>query len=132
MTNILKIDHENRTIIMDRAFAKFASIVGSKEYNLLQDARHDSPEYSVIRRTIRRKPDKESYKGLTYSYMEAYIQSHSNAADRMADYNEMRMRAKCHSIRYANIKAWFIKPYPEINDFSAKNEQCQVAERIAA
>ena len=37
MKNTLKINHENRTLVMDRTFAKAASFVGSNEYNLLQD-----------------------------------------------------------------------------------------------
>lgn len=43
MKNTLKINHENRTLVMDRTFAKAASFVGSNEYNLLQDARRDYP-----------------------------------------------------------------------------------------
>ena len=31
MKNTLKINHENRTLVMDRTFAKAASFVGSNE-----------------------------------------------------------------------------------------------------
>ena len=61
MKNILKINHENRTLVMDRTFAKAASFVGSNEYNLLQDARRDYPSYQVTLRSIKKKEDKESY-----------------------------------------------------------------------
>lgn len=66
MKNTLKINHENRTLVMDRTFAKAASFVGSNEYNLLQDARRDYPSYQVTLRSIKKKEDKESYRGLTY------------------------------------------------------------------
>lgn len=42
---------------MDRTFAKTASIVGSTNYNLLQEARRDYPGYGVIIRSIRKKEE---------------------------------------------------------------------------
>ena len=90
MKNTLKINHENRTLVMDRTFAKAASFVGSNEYNLLQDARRDYPSYQVTLRSIKKKEDKESYRGLTYKYMEDYIRTHANAAANMAEYKQQR------------------------------------------
>lgn len=117
MKNTLKINHKNRTLVMDRTFAKAASFVGSNEYNLLQDARRDYPSYQVTLRSIKKKEDKESYRGLTYKYMEDYIRSHANAAANMAEYHQQRLLAECHSIRYPNIKKWFLAKYPEIAQF---------------
>ena len=117
MKNTLKINHENRTLVMDRTFAKAASFVGSNEYNLLQDARRDYPSYQVTLRSIKKKEDKESYRGLTYQYMENYIATHANAARIMAEDKELRLQAECHSIRYPNIKKWFLAKYPEIAQF---------------
>lgn len=98
MTNYLKINHQNRVLVMDRTFAKAASFVGSNEYNLLQEARRDYPSYQVILRSIKKKEDKESYRGLTYKYMEDYIRSHANAAANMAEYHQQRLLAECHSM----------------------------------
>lgn len=117
MTNYLKIDLIAERIIMDRTFAKTASIVGSANYNLLQEARRDYPGYGVITRSIRKKEDKECYRGLTYKYMEDYILTHANAAANMAEYHQQLLLAKCHSIRYANIKKWFLAMYPEVAQF---------------
>ena len=41
MTNFLRLDSENRRLIMDKTFAKNAQIVGSTEYDMLQRARSD-------------------------------------------------------------------------------------------
>ena len=106
MKNTLKINHENRTLVMDRTFAKAASFVGSNEYNLLQDARRDYPSYQVTLRSIKKKEDKESYRGLTYKYMEDYIRSHANAAANMAEYHQQRL-----------FKKWFLAMYPEVAQF---------------
>ena len=122
MKNTLKINHENRTLVMDRTFAKAASFVGSNEYNLLQDARRDYPSYQVTLRSIKKKEDKESYRGLTYKYMEDYIRTHANAAPNMAEFQQQLLLAKCHSIRYPNIKNWFLAKYPEVKQFGLQKK----------
>ena len=53
MTNTLKLNHENRTIVMDRTFAKYAEDTRSKEYAHLQQVRRDYPTYQVIQRHIK-------------------------------------------------------------------------------
>ena len=120
MKNTLRLDHENGTIIMDRTFAKLSQNTMSNEYKHLQEVIWDNPAYTVIRKTIRKNTNKESYKGLTYGYMEEYIMTHrtksQTSAEIMAEYDEMRIIADCHSkaYRYPVIKRWFLEKYPEI------------------
>ena len=122
MKNTLKLNHENRTIVMDRTFAKRSENTRSEEYAHLQQVRQDYPTYDVIRRQIRTNPKKESYKGLTYEYMEDYILTHEsketvNAV--LAEFKELKVISKCHSRsrRYAPIKRWFLDKYPDIEKF---------------
>lgn len=117
MKNIIRIDHETRSIVMDKTFTKQSSDPRSEEYTLLQATRWDYPGYDVKTRSIRRNPHKESYRGLTYAYMEQYIDSHENAEENRKVYEELRLAAKCHSIRYPTIKKWFLDTYPELKDF---------------
>lgn len=133
-TNTLKIDFETNSLIMDRTFAKAAAYVGSEEYNILQNARRDYPSFIVSTRTIKRNPNKESYRGLTYEYMENYIKTHN--LSKMDEYKELRLQSECHSIRYPHIKAWFLKQFPEIEKFgknkteqdTLNNEKCGTIE----
>ena len=120
MTNTLKINRNNTTIVMDRAFAKASEIVGSAEYNMLQTARRDYPTYNVVQRKIKRNPNKECYKGLTYEYMEQYIISH--CAEKLAEFKEMRLISECHSVRYPKIKEWFLEEFPEVAKYGVKIE----------
>ena len=64
MKNYLKVDVANSRLVMDRTFAKNCAIAGSAEYNLLQSARKDYPNFTVEQRTIKRNANKECYKGL--------------------------------------------------------------------
>ena len=59
MKNTLKINHEKGTITMDRTFAKKAENTMSAEYAHLQNVRRDYPTYTVIRREIKKNPNKE-------------------------------------------------------------------------
>ena len=72
MTNYLKVDDRNKRLVMDRTFDKNRRIVGSDEYDKLQRAKADYPLYTVVLRKIKKNPNKESYGGMDYTYMEGY------------------------------------------------------------
>lgn len=127
MTNTLKINFTNYTIIMDRTFAKLAQDTRSPEYARLQEVRRDYPDFKVIQRTIRKNSDKKTYAGLTYEYIENYIMSHGSEEKRRANlrkYAELRNIAECQgkSYRYPVIKNWFLDEYPEIVRFGVEED----------
>lgn len=138
MKNTLKINHTNRTIVMDRTFAKHAIDTMSAEYAHLQTVRRDYPTYTVVQRQIKRNSDKKTYRGLTYDYMESYILTHGTAETRIANFNEyseMRLIAQCHgnAFRYPIIKSWFLNKYPEIADFGTTVTQAtEIIEMVEA
>ncbi len=122
MKNTLKLDFENSRIVMDRTFAKKVKDTRSEEYKHLQEVRKDYPEFMVITRTIKKNSSKETYKGLTYEYMENYILNHGNDAEvqkSLAEYRHLREIARAHGKGkgYPVIKHWFLESYPEIEDF---------------
>ena len=136
MTNKLTVNHANRTIVMDRTFAKFAADTATVEYARLQQVRQDYPTYEGIQRRIRQNEAKKTYKGLTYDFMEDYILTHGSQEKRLANYNEfqeMCLISKCHGMayRYPVIKSWFLTRYPEIANFGTveeidlKSQDCQ-------
>ena len=123
MKNTLRLNHDTRTIVMDKTFAKFAENTMSEEYAHLQRVRMDYPTYTVERRHIARNAAKECYRGLTYTYMQDYILSHGTEED-LHTYEEMKLISKCHSkaFRYPTIKAWFLDRFPEIKAFGVKED----------
>ena len=123
MKNTLKLNHEKRTIVMDKTFAKFAANTMSQEYAHLQRVRLDYPTYTVELRHIKKAPAKECYRGLTYTYMKDYILSHGTKED-LKTYEEMKLISKCHSqaFRYPAIKGWFLERYPEIKQFGVRED----------
>ena len=122
--NPIKVNFENHTIILSKPFATRAAIPDSPEYKSLTDVQKCYPDYKIVVRTIK-QPSNEHYKGLTYSYMEYYISTHERADERIREYNEIRLRAQCHSASYGYIKKWFLKAYPQIDDFTPEDYKKQ-------
>lgn len=133
MKNVLKVSHADRTIVMDRTFAKFADNTMSPEYAHLQQVRRDYPTYTVVQRQIKKNAKQEHYHGLTYAYMEDYIASHGNADDRRT-YDEMKLISKWHSkgFRYPTFKAWFLERFPEVKAFGIQKEDAEAPVEAAA
>ena len=121
MKNTLRLNHETRSIVMDKTFAKFAADTKSAEYAHLQRVRQDYPTYTVEQRHIKKNSTKECYLGLTYEYMKKYILTYGDEDD-VRTFNEMRFISQCHSkaFRYPVIKAWFLKRFPEVKQFGVK------------
>ena len=69
------INEKKHTIELSKKEAKAAAKFGTAEYKNLQEARRDYPTFSV--KTVSQKPatKKNTYKGLTYEYMEMYIET---------------------------------------------------------
>ena len=112
----MKVLHEESVIEMNKTFAKMVENPFSEEYAFLQKIRRDYPEYKVTIREIKKNPNKETYAGLTYAYMERYIAGHANSEAIMEEYKELRLISECHckARRYPKIKKWFFLTYPEV------------------
>ena len=119
---------------MSKKFAKAAAVFGSVEYKQLQEVRRDYPDFRVV--TVSRKTTgkKETFKGLTYEYMELYIQKHDDEKKSiMAEYLMLRGKtdeaeeALAESFTYLEMKDWFLKKFPAIAEFHKKREAALAA-----
>ena len=129
MTN-LTINNKARTIEMTKKFEKAASRFGSDEYKMLQEARKDYPAYKVVVKASTVK-GKESFKGLTYEYMEKYIAAHDDDDKTiMAEYKMLRglsdeaQEMNAAACSYGEMKKWFFDKYPAFKEFT---ENCNKA-----
>lgn len=128
MTNSLTINERNKTIEMTKKFANAAKRYGSDEYRDLQNARNDYPTYKVVTRSTKRK--KDSFKGLTFDYMENYIKNHEKENSAILnefyqlcgkDENGEAIKIKNNIIEHASygeIKEWFLKQYPIFKEYT--------------
>ncbi len=121
MSNII-INSKRNTIEITKAFEKAASRFGTEEYNNLRQARNDNPNYKVV--VIKRKNNTDSFKGLTYNYMEEYIKSHDDENGTiMAKYKDLlgtseeAIAACVEPCSYGKMKSWFLNTYPAVKEF---------------
>ena len=61
-----------------KAFEKQARIFGTEQYNLWKAYRQDFPDAKMVTKTIKKNPNKKTYKNLTYANMKIYIMAQSN------------------------------------------------------
>lgn len=104
MTNNITINSKNQTIELNATFAKKAQVYGTTEYDALQGARRDYPNYAVVTKKHVKKSDS---KGLNYERMAEYIMSHENSEANIKLFDELKNIAP-----YFTVKKWFIKNYP--------------------
>ena len=118
------INHAARTITLNKKEMTAASRFGSDEYEKLQTARRDYPGFTVTTATHKVKKQRETYKGLTYAYMERYIATHDDeACTIMAEYKRFRGKsddpavALPYSYTYNEMKQWFLGKYDDVAKF---------------
>ena len=127
----IKLDVQNKNIVVGSGFYKKALDTSTGEYKELEKVMLAFPKYDVVVRTIKKNTEMERYKGLKYGYMLNYILSHEPdgaASPVMSEYLHLQQIAQCHSKgkRYQTIKKWFLNQYPEIAQFGVSTEDIPV------
>ena len=127
MKPIIRVNHKEEKIELNKEYFKRIQNPRSEEYETLQMVRKDYPRYEVCLYKIKKNPNKKTYKGLNYEYMETYILTHEPKETKtvvLDEFYNMRQIAECHkaSYGYAVIKKWFLKKYPEIAEFGVEVE----------
>lgn len=123
------INERKMVIEVSKKFYAAACKYGTEEYKNLQEVRRDYPNFKVVTITRKVTTQKDTYKGLTYTYMETYIKAHDdNNKTIMAEYEMLRGISKeaqdalAEPCSYNEMKNWFLKKYPAIADFHKMRE----------
>ena len=129
--NSVRVLRSSRTIEVTKAFDKASSRYGTAAYEAMQKVLQDNPGFRVVVKATKVKAD--LYKGLTYEFMEKYIASHDDAESRMAEFDNLRatsdeaLAVGAEALSYGEIKAWFLRTYPEFEAFQRRREQALAA-----
>ena len=124
------INERKMVIEVSKKFAAAASKYGTQEDKDLQEVRRDYPNFKVVTITRKVTTQKDSYKGLTYTYMETYIKAHDDDKNSiMSEYEMLRgiskaaQEALAEPCSYNEMKNWFLKKFTEIADFHKMREE---------
>ena len=120
----MKVNMFERKIVLTKKEMTAARRYGSDAYKELQNARRDYPGYEVVTVTRTVKVQRETYKGLTYAYMERYIRTHDDENETVwAEYMMYRgtpIRPEDElpePFTYAQMKEWFLDKYKAVAKF---------------
>lgn len=117
----IAINYERKTIEITKAFSKKAKVYNSEEYKELVDACQKFPTYvlTIVENKRSNRNNKESYKGLTFDFMENYIKTHSeNKEEDLKALRQMTGRVNEGELEnkkcYPDIKKWFLSKFDEL------------------
>ena len=120
----MKINMFEREIVLTKKEMTAASRYGSDAYKELQNARRDYPGYEVVIVTKTVKTQRETYKGLTYEYMEKYIKTHDDEAGTIwREYKIFRGKPLDEKdlipvpYTYREMREWFLEKYKAVAEF---------------
>lgn len=128
---IITID--DTTAQVTKAFEKQARIFGTDEYKLWKAYREDFPGAKMVTKSIKKNPNKKSYKNLTYANMELFI-TETNS-ELLVELKKQIKLSKVQSNPYRAVLAWFLSQFPkydEYKEFWAKVENADAADEAAA
>jgi len=121
----MKANLMNGTIEMTKVEAKAAGRLNSEKFKELKDYQNAYPTFTIA--IIETPKKKSQYKGLDYKFMETYIKNckREDKEEIMKNFNTLRGldnadRADCEKAKvasYIEVKAWFLKTFPEIDEF---------------
>lgn len=118
----MNIDFNTKTLTLTKKESKMAGKLNSEIYNKIADFRKNFPDYRIIVNTPTKRND--ALKGLTYEYMEKYIESHDGAEENMKEYRFLRGFEVKDGVQktatYGQIRKWFLATYPEIEEYQNK------------
>lgn len=133
---IIYIDHT--TAQVTKAFEKQARIFGTEEYKLWKAYREDFPAAKMVTKTIKKNPNKKSYKNLTYANMELFITEQNS--ELLVELRKQIKLSKVQSNPYRAVLAWFLSEFPKYDEYKefwasieaeAKNDTTAADEAVA-
>lgn len=121
------INHNDKEIVLTKAFVKQSSIPGTKEFRELSKLHKNFPDYDIVKRTATITADKNTHNGLSIEMIEKIIARQPNAAELKREYDEFvafwgkKVKDKKTGktvIRapYGKVKSWFLKKVPNYQD----------------
>lgn len=121
----MKANLINKTIEMSKSKAKAAGRIGSEKFKELKKYQRAYPDYTIC--IIEAPKRKSEYSGLNYKFMETYIKG-SDREDRdqiMDEFKTLRgvenkNRSEFEKVKvasYLEVKTWFLKKFPEIQQY---------------
>ena len=110
------LDAFNNILYMTAPFEKKSNIYGTPEYKLVCNIMAQYPDVQI---SIQKKSRKEV---IPYDMMEKFISIMPDAAIRMEEYENVKLKSHAFRSPYKYVTNWFEKKYPNHGEFMVKDE----------
>ena len=105
------INFETEEIIITKKFGKAASQIGTPEFKVMQQLRKEFAGFSFAYKTIEKKENKKSYKGLSIDEMKRFLSNRTEEEQNM--FKKVLAVAEDKQGKYAIMKKWFLDNYKD-------------------
>lgn len=118
----VKVNHENHTIEITKKLNTASKRYGSEAYIFLESVREKHPGYRLVVKETKRRT---ALKNLTYKNMEEYIEKHDETGKIMKEFMMLTGKVTsdedvwCEPVvaSYLEVRGWFLKKFPEIEQY---------------
>lgn len=108
-----EINFETKEIIITKRFSKAAGVINSDEYKVMLALRKDFTDFTIKTKTIEKKENKVSYKGLSIEEMKRFIAA-NRSQEEQALFDKILRLQEGKKGKYAVVKKWFLDNYKEV------------------
>ena len=113
--NAIIVELNGNTATASKSFLKKASVFGSEEYKLFREFRAQNPNVQVVAKTIKKNPDKKTYRNMTYANMREFIKIKEREA--LPELDKQISASKVQENPYRAVLAWFIQRFPKYDEY---------------
>lgn len=111
------LDFVNSQIVGTKTSLKKAQYPGSDEYKELCKMMKAHPQFKVAEKEIKKRPNKQTYKKLSFDFIETYISIQINAVEIKREYEQVKTLATSLKLGvYPQTKSWFLKRFGHGSD----------------
>lgn len=108
---------DEKTAVVTKSFMKNAKIFGTDEYKLWKEFKKDCPEAVMTTKTIKKNPNKKTYKNMTYANMRIYIKHQSESETMLKEFEKQIEISSIYKNPYHHVLAWFIDKFQNIDEY---------------
>ena len=114
----MKIEVINETTArVSKAFEKNARIFGTPEYKLWREYLKEFPNATMTTKTIKKNPNKETYRNMTYKNMKLFIEAQENSEVLKKEFERQQQMSKVQTNPYKAVLAWFCKEFEGYDNY---------------
>ena len=116
MNNKIIYINDNEAMV-SKKFEKNARVFGTPEFKLWREYLRECPNAKMITKSIKKNPNKKTYKNLTYPNMRLYIREQENAKELEAEFDKEIRMSKIQLNPYKAVLAWFLQKFENYDSY---------------